>query len=89
MHLRENTLSDRDLGINVTQNVAQYNTHHVTYSPVKFVGATSNSLRGYAFTRKPLYKLNLGVKVTQNVTQYSLHHVIYAPTKFEVDVSNS
>ena len=37
----------------MTQNVAQYRLHRVTYSPViKFEVATSNSLGGDAFTRK-------------------------------------
>ena len=29
MHLQENTLFDIDLGVKVTQNVAQYPRHHV------------------------------------------------------------
>ena len=36
-----NTLFDLDLGVKVTQNVAQYPLHHVTYSPTKFEVATS------------------------------------------------
>ena len=79
MHLQENTLFDLDHEIKVTQNVAQCPPHHVTYAPVKFVVAMSNSFGGYAFTRK---------YITQNVAQYSLHHVTYAPAKFEVTVSN-
>ena len=51
MHLQENTLFDLDLGVKVTQNVAQYPLHHVTYAPAKFEVATSNSL-GDPFTRK-------------------------------------
>ena len=39
MHLQENSLSDLDLG--VTQKVAQYPRHHVTYAPAKFDIATS------------------------------------------------
>ena len=35
MHLQENTLYDIDLGLNVTQNVAQYSLHLVTYAPTK------------------------------------------------------
>ena len=35
MHLHENTLFDLDLGAKVTQDVAQYPQHHVTYSPAK------------------------------------------------------
>ena len=39
-----------DLG--VTQNVAQYPLHHVSYAPAKFEVAMSNGLGEYAFTRK-------------------------------------
>ena len=46
MHLQENT--SRTL----TQNVARYPLHHVTYAPTKFEVATSNGLRGDAFKRK-------------------------------------
>ena len=42
MHLQENTLFDLDLGIKVTQNVAQYPLHHVTYAPAKFDIASSH-----------------------------------------------
>ena len=52
MHLQENTLFDIDLGVKVTQNVARYPLHHVTYAPVRFEVVTSNSLGGDAFIRK-------------------------------------
>ena len=42
MHLQENSIFDLDLGVKVTQNVAQYPLHHVTYSATKFEVATSN-----------------------------------------------
>ena len=42
MHLQENTLFDLDLGFKVTQNVAQFPQHHVTYAPAKFDIATSH-----------------------------------------------
>ena len=42
MHLQENTLFDLDLGVKVTQNVAQYPQHHVTYAPAEFDIATSH-----------------------------------------------
>ena len=50
MHLQEKHY----LGLwpKVTQNVAQYPRHHVTYAPAKFEVATSNSLGGFVFTRK-------------------------------------
>ena len=50
MHLQQNSMFDLDLG--VTQNVAQYLLHHVTYSATKFEVATSNRLGGDTFTRK-------------------------------------
>ena len=43
---------DLDHGVKVTQNVAQYPQHHVTYSATKFEVATSKGLGGDAFTRK-------------------------------------
>ena len=46
MHLQENTLFDM-----VTQYVAQFPLHHVTYSATKFEVATSNGLGGDTFTR--------------------------------------
>ena len=42
MHLQENTLFDLDFGVKVTQNVANYPQHHVTYVPAKFDVATSH-----------------------------------------------
>ena len=42
---------DLDLGVNITQNVAQYSLHHVTYAATKIEVATSNGL-GDKFTRK-------------------------------------
>ena len=44
MHLQENVIFDLDLdlGVNVTQEFAQYPLHHVTYAPVKFEVATYN-----------------------------------------------
>ena len=44
MDLQEITLYDLDLGVKVTQNVAQYHLHHVTYAQAKFEVATSKSL---------------------------------------------
>ena len=46
MHFHENTLFDPDLGVNVDRHVL-----HLTYSGTKFEDATSNGLRGDAFTR--------------------------------------
>ena len=41
-----------DLGVKVTQNVAQYSLHHVTYAAAKFEAAAANGLGGDTFTRK-------------------------------------
>ena len=47
--------------VHVTWNVAQYLLLYVTYSAAKFETATSNGLRGDAFTWKnTLFDLNLG-----------------------------
>ena len=51
MHLKENSIFDLDLGVKVTQNVAQYPLHHVTYSATKFEVATSKGLGGDTFTK--------------------------------------
>ena len=52
----------------IISNVAHYPLHHVTYEPVKFEVAMSNSLGEESFTRKnTLFEFDLGVKVTQNV----------------------
>ena len=40
------------LDLEVTQNIAQYPLHHVTYAPAKFEVAMSNGLGADAFTRK-------------------------------------
>ena len=42
---------DLELGVKVTQNVAQYHLHHVTYLGTNFKVAMSNGLGGDAFTR--------------------------------------
>ena len=75
------------LGVKVTQNVAQYPLHHMTYSATKFEVATSNSLGEMHLQENTLFDLDL-VKVTQNVAQYPLHHVTYSALKFENAMSN-
>ena len=52
MDLQENTLYDLEFGVKVTQNVAQYHPHHVTYAPANFEVAMSNGSGEDAFTRK-------------------------------------
>ena len=51
MHLQENTSFDLDFEVKVTQNVAQYPLHHVTYAATKFEVARSKGLGGDTFTR--------------------------------------
>ena len=74
---------DLDLRVKVTQNVAQYPLHHVTYAPTEFEVTTAKGLGGDAFTRKFIFDLTL----TRNVAQCPLHHVTYAYTEFEVTTS--
>ena len=46
------TLYYLEIGVKVTQNVAKYTLHHVTYAPAKFEVAKSNRFGGDEFTRK-------------------------------------
>ena len=57
MHLQENSIFDLDLGVKVTQNVAQYPLHHVTYSATKFEVATSNCLGGEQLQENSIFDL--------------------------------
>ena len=52
MDLQESKLYDLDLGVKVTQNVALYHPHHVTYAPVNFEVAMSNGSGEDLFKRK-------------------------------------
>ena len=52
MDLQESKSYDLDLGVKVTQNVAQYHPHHVTYAPVNFEVAMSNGSGEDSFARK-------------------------------------
>ena len=84
MHLQVNTLFD--LGLEVTQNVAQYPLHHAAYSGSTFAATTSNGLGGDALTKIHFLTvdLNLWVNVTRNVAQYHLHHVSYQIQSFKL-----
>ena len=67
IHLQENTFFDIDLGVKVTQNVAQYPLHHVTYSTKKFEVAASNGLGGDTFTRNVTHgRTDDGPTLTRN-----------------------
>ena len=50
MHLQENLFLTLDLGVKVTQNIAQYPLRHVTFTATKFKVAASNGLGGHTFT---------------------------------------
>ena len=80
-HLQENSFMTFDLGVKVTQNIAQYPLHRATYAATKFEVATSR------YTFKKIHYLTL--TFTGNVVQYPLCHVTYASAKFEVATSNS
>ena len=69
MHLHENTLFDLDIGVKVTQDVAKYLLHHVTYSDTKVEVATSDGVGGDAFTKTHYLAVyfDVWVKVTRNV----------------------
>ena len=47
-----NSIFDLDLGVKVTQNVAQYPLHHVNHPATKIEVTRSNRLGGDTFTRK-------------------------------------
>ena len=60
------------IGVKVTQDVAKYPLHHVTYSDTKFEVSTSDGLGGDAFTKKYTIltvDLDVWVKVTRNIYQ--------------------
>ena len=50
--LQESTLYDLGLGVEVTQNVAQYHPHHVTHASANFEVAMSNGSGEDGITRK-------------------------------------
>ena len=80
---------DHDLGIKVTQNVAQYaSLHNVTYPPAKFEVATSISLESSCICKK-IHSLTLNVgSRSHKLLPHSLHHMTYASAKFDVATSN-
>ena len=77
------------LGVKVTQNVAQYLLHNVTYAPVSLKLICPMVKEEMHLQENTLYDLDLIVKVTQNVVQCPPNHMTYAPAKFEVVTSNS
>ena len=78
---------DFDLGVKVTQNIAQYPLCDIFSYKVEV--ATSNQLGGDTLTRNIIWSstLTLG-KVTRTVAHYPLHHVAFSTTKFEATTSN-
>ena len=55
MHLHEIALFVLEIWVKVTQDVAKYPLHHVTYSDTKFEVSTSDGLGGDAFTKNPYF----------------------------------
>ena len=73
MYLQENTLFDIELRVKVTENIAQYPLHHVTYAHIKYELNTSNGLGGDEFFKKIHYlAFGLDPKVAQ-ILLSSLH----------------
>ena len=79
---------DLDLGVKVSQNVAQYPLHHVTSQLQRLKLLRQKVKEEMHLQENSIFDLDLGVKVTQNVAQYPLHHVTYSATKFEVATSS-
>ena len=62
----------------VTQNVAEYPSHHVAHRPgsLKLLGQMVMMMH-----LKENTFLDLGIKVILNIAQHPLHHAIYSPFK--------
>ena len=63
MHFQESTVSAFDLDLAVTQDVAQYPLHHVTYAPAKFLVASSHSFivwEGMHLQENTFFDLDIG-----------------------------
>ena len=71
-------------GVKVTQNIAQYLLHNMTYAPVKLL---FSMIKEKHLQENTLNDLDLGV--TQNVVQCPSNHMTYVPRKFEAAMSNS
>ena len=74
----------------VTQNVAQYPLHHVTYPATKFEVARSNHLGGDTFTRKYIIwslTLTSGSRSHKMLPSTLYIYVTFSATKFEVATS--
>ena len=82
--------------LSVDGTPSQIPAFELTKASAKFEVATSNPLRGDAFTRKytisfltlTLGHVTLGHGQTGNIAQYPLHLMTYAPAKFEAAMSN-
>ena len=68
MHLQEITLFDLDPKVKVTQKVAQYPRHHVTYAPAKFDVAHPMVEEKMHLQANTVFDLDL--EVTLNVANY-------------------
>ena len=64
MDLQEHTIYNLDLGVKVTQNVAQKHPHHVTKAPANFEVAMSMVQEKMHLQKNTLFDLDPKVKVT-------------------------
>ena len=72
---------DLDLGVMVTQNVAEYPSHHVTHGPESLKWLCQTVKKMY-LKGKTFFDLDLGIKVTLNIAMHPLHYVTYSPAMF-------
>ena len=64
VHHRIYPLFNFDLDLKVTQNIANYPLHHVTYAPVKFELLCPTNKEEKNLQENTLLTFDLGVKVT-------------------------
>ena len=65
------------LGLRSYKMPPHYPLHHVTYAPAKFEVATSNGLRGDAFTRKTLFDHEVKVLTMRSRLHEMLPSTLY------------
>ena len=64
MHLQGNTLYDLDIRVRVTQNVAQYSLHHVTYALITFENISKILVTGPRLVKEMHLKENTFMTLT-------------------------
>ena len=75
VHPRKYPLLTFDLGVMVTQNVAQYPSHHGT-----LLCQTVKEMH----LKEIKTVFDLAIKGTLNIVQYPLHHVTYSPARYKL-----